>query len=148
MPTTGFTQVDLEKLNGRMFGNVEIGFAGINQKANAFEYDIRVIYGGDLFDNRRRNCFAVVHSDTPTLTGLTVTGNDTVATGATTTYTATASPDGAVTGNIVWSVAPGTGTATITSAGVLTGGEAGTVTVIAAAPNGVVGLKSVTVTSV
>jgi hypothetical protein len=60
-PTSGFTSVDLEKLNQQMYGNIEIGFAGINQKANAFEYDARIIYGGDIFDNRRRNCFAVKH---------------------------------------------------------------------------------------
>lgn len=60
-------KVDLRELNKRMYGNVEIGNAGINQKANAFEYDIRAIYGGDLFDNRARNCFAVseFYSDEP-----------------------------------------------------------------------------------
>lgn len=50
---------ELRALNSRMFGNVEINNAGINQKANAFEYDIRAIYGGSLFDNRARNCFLV-----------------------------------------------------------------------------------------
>jgi len=59
MPGLDYTQVDLRKLNERMYGNVEIGFAGINQKANAFEYDVRAIYGGDIFSNRARNCFAV-----------------------------------------------------------------------------------------
>ncbi len=59
---------NLRPLNERMFGNVEILNAGINQKANAFEYDIRAIYGGDLFDNRARNCFAVseAYSEEPT----------------------------------------------------------------------------------
>ena len=55
-----YTKIDLRTLSERMFGNVEINNAGINQKACAFEYDIRAIYGGDLFDNRKRNCFAVV----------------------------------------------------------------------------------------
>ena len=54
--------VDIRALNSRMFGNVEINNAGINQKANAFEYDIRAIYGGSLFDNRARNCFLVTSS--------------------------------------------------------------------------------------
>jgi hypothetical protein len=47
-----------------MFKNIQVNNAGINQKANAFEYDIRVIYGGDIYDNRRRNCFAVLHAAT------------------------------------------------------------------------------------
>lgn len=60
LQTNAYTSVDIRELNKRMYGNVEINNAGINQKANAFEYDIRAIYGGDLFDNRRRNCFAIV----------------------------------------------------------------------------------------
>jgi hypothetical protein len=54
---------DLSKANSRMFGNVEVGHAGINQKGDNFEYDIRIMYGGDIFENRRRNCFAVKHTD-------------------------------------------------------------------------------------
>ena len=60
LQTNAYTSVDIRELNKRMYGNVEINNAGINQKANAFEYDIRAIYGGDLFDNRRKNCFAIV----------------------------------------------------------------------------------------
>ena len=52
-------QLELRDINKRMYGNVEIGYAGVNQKGNDFEYDIRIMYGGDLFDNRRRNCFAI-----------------------------------------------------------------------------------------
>lgn len=59
LQNNAYTKVDLRELNKRMYGNVEINNAGINQKANAFEYDIRAIYGGSLFDNRARNCFAV-----------------------------------------------------------------------------------------
>ena len=59
LQTNPYTSVDIRELNKRMYGNVEINNAGINQKANAFEYDIRAIYGGSLFANRARNCFAV-----------------------------------------------------------------------------------------
>lgn len=59
LQNNSYTRVDIRELNKRMYGNVEINNAGINQKANAFEYDIRAIYGGSLFDNRARNCFAV-----------------------------------------------------------------------------------------
>lgn len=59
LQNSALSAVDIRALNSRMFGNVEINNAGINQKANAFEYDIRAIYGGSLFDNRARNCFLV-----------------------------------------------------------------------------------------
>jgi hypothetical protein len=52
-------KIDLQKLTSRMYGNIEIGNANVNPKANAFEYDIRAIYGGDIFDRRAKNCFAV-----------------------------------------------------------------------------------------
>lgn len=67
MENLSTAKVDLRELNKRMYGNVAINNAGINQKANAFEYDIRAIYGGDIFDNRARNCFAVseFYSDEP-----------------------------------------------------------------------------------
>lgn len=53
------TAMNLDKLTSRMYGNIEIGNVGVNQKANAFEYDIRAIYGGDIFTIRRKNCFAI-----------------------------------------------------------------------------------------
>jgi hypothetical protein len=158
MPTTGFTQVDLEKLNNRMFGNVEIGFAGINQKANAFEYDIRVIYGGDLFDNRRRNCFAVIHSNgseptpgpTPSYDTLTINCDSSVVAGVDATVTLTADDSTPVdVEDAAFTVVPGTGTGYVSvSKGVATfsGTSAGTVTIVATA-GGALGTKEVTVTS-
>jgi hypothetical protein len=157
MPTTGFTQVDLEKLNNRMFGNVEIGFAGINQKANAFEYDIRVIYGGDLFDNRRRNCFAVIHNGseptpgpTPSYDTLTINCDSSVVAGVDATVTLTADDSTPVdVEDAAFTVVPGTGTGYVSvSKGVATfsGTSAGTVTIVATA-GGALGTKEVTVTS-
>lgn len=54
--------VDLMDINKKMFGNVEIGQAGINQKADKFEYDIRAIFGGDIFSNRAKTCFAITQA--------------------------------------------------------------------------------------
>lgn len=51
--------INLRKLNEKMYGNVEILNAGINQKAAAYEADMRVVFGGELYDNRKRNVFAV-----------------------------------------------------------------------------------------
>ena len=59
LQTSAYTKVDIRDLNKRMYGNVEIANAGINQKFNGFEYDVRCFYGGDIFDNRARNCFAI-----------------------------------------------------------------------------------------
>jgi hypothetical protein len=156
MPTTGFTQVDLEKLNNRMFGNVEIGFAGINQKANAFEYDIRVIYGGDLFDNRRRNCFAVIHSNgseptpgpTPSYDTLTINCDSSVVAGVDATVTLTADDSTPVdVEDAAFTVVPGTGTGYVSvskGVAIFTGTTVGTVTIVATA-GGVIGTKEVEV---
>jgi hypothetical protein len=141
-----------------MFGNVEIGFAGINQKANAFEYDIRVIYGGDLFDNRRRNCFAVIHSNgseptpgpTPSYDTLTINCDSSVVAGVDATVTLTADDSTPVdVEDAAFTVVPGTGTGYVSvSKGVATfsGTSAGTVTIVATA-GGALGTKEVTVTS-
>lgn len=51
--------VELGYTQNKMFGPVQIGKAGVNQKANAWEYDARILYGGDLFDNRKQTCFAL-----------------------------------------------------------------------------------------
>lgn len=135
LQTNPYTSVDIRKLNERMYGNVEINNAGINQKANAFEYDIRAIYGGSLFDNRARNCFAVTGPvgavNVPT-TGIKVTGAGgatSVAVDGTLLMSASVLPADATNKNVVWSVVAGTGTAEISSAGLLTGKTAGTVTV-------------------
>ena len=151
LQTNPYTSVDIRELNQRMYGNVEINNAGINQKANAFEYDIRAIYGGSLFDNRARNCFAITGPvgavNVPT-TGIKVTGaggNKTVAVDGTLLMTASVLPADATNKNVVWSVVAGTGTAEISPAGLLTGKTAGTVTV-KATQGSIVGELVVTVT--
>ena len=134
-----------------MYGNVEVNNAGINQKANAFEYDIRAIYGGALFDNRARNCFAVtgpVGSVNVPTTSIKVTGAggvNTVKTGGTLLMSASVLPANATNKSVVWSVEAGTGTATISQGGLLTAGNAGTVTV-KATQGSVVGTLVVTIT--
>ena len=71
------------------------------------------------------------------VSGITVEGNATVKTLASTTYTATVLPAGALTKTVTWSVTNGTGTATINSStGELTAGSPGTVTVRATATDG------------
>ena len=151
LQTNPYTKVDIRELNKRMYGNVEVNNAGINQKANAFEYDIRAIYGGSLFDNRARNCFAVTGPvgavNVPT-TNITVTGAggaNTVKTGGTLLMSASVLPANATDKSVVWSVEAGTGTATISQGGLLTAGNAGTVTV-KATQKSVVGTLVVTIT--
>ena len=82
------------------------------------------------------------------VSGITVAGASSVQSTQTSTYTATVSPSNATNKNVTWSVINGTGTATITSAGVLTGGTAGTVTVRATAQDGSAkyGERTVTIT--
>lgn len=148
-------QLELAGLNGKMFGNIEIGSAGINQKGSDFEYDIRIIYGGDIFDNRKRNCFVVQHSGseptpTPKYETLTVNCNSTVAAGGSIPVTLTG--DGAavtIDDNVTFTTVAGTGTGNVSvskGAATFTGGTAGTVTIVAAA-GGAIGTKEVTVTS-
>ena len=151
LQTNPYTKVDIRELNKRVYGNVEVNNAGINQKANAFEYDIRAIYGGSLFDNRARNCFAVTGPvgavNVPT-TNITVTGAggaNTVKTGGTLLMSASVLPANATDKSVVWSVEAGTGTATISQGGLLTAGNAGTVTV-KATQKSVVGTLVVTIT--
>ena len=151
MPGLNYTNIDLRKLNERMYGNVEIGFAGINQKANAFEYDVRAIYGGDIFDNRARNCFAVTSAaEEVSVTKIIVNGAGTITEdGGTLLMEATVVPDNATNKQVTWSVEAGTGTASINQAGLLTALTNGTVTVKATAKDGssVVGTKVVTITN-
>ena len=70
------------------------------------------------------------------VSAITVSGDATVKTLTSKTYTATVTPDGALTKTVTWSVINGTGTATINSSGVLTAGSPGTVTVRATATDG------------
>lgn len=150
LQTNPYTKVDIRELNKRMYGNVEVNNAGINQKANAFEYDIRAIYGGSLFDNRARNCFAVTGPvgavNVPT-TNITVTGAGgatTVKNGETLLMSASILPANATNKNVVWSVEAGTGTAEISTGGLLTAKTVGTVTV-KATQGAVVGTLVVTI---
>lgn len=141
LQANAYTRVDLRKLNARMFGNVEIGNAGINQKANAFEYDVRAFYGGALFDNRRRNCFAVTGAvgAQKLITSITLAGAGaatTVAVGSTLQVNATIAPADAADQNLNWSITPGTGTASVDQYGLVTGLSAGTVTVVAKSTDG------------
>lgn len=75
MDVSKYTKVDLRLLNQKMFGNVEINNAGINQKANGFEYDVRAIYGGDIFSNRRKSCFMVTDNGGATTPDIVVNDN-------------------------------------------------------------------------
>lgn len=150
LQTNPYTKVDIRELNKRMYGNVEVNNAGINQKANAFEYDIRAIYGGSLFDNRARNCFAVTGPvgavNVPT-TNITVTGAGgatTVKNNETLLMSASILPANATNKNVVWSVEAGTGTAEISTGGLLTAKTVGTVTV-KATQGSIVGTLVVTV---
>lgn len=70
------------------------------------------------------------------VTSINISGNSSVAVNATTKMTATVSPSNAGNTSVTWSVTSGTGSATIDSNGVLTGGTAGTVNVTATANDG------------
>lgn len=146
-------KVDIRDLNKRMFGNVEINNAGINQKGANFEYDIRAIYGGSLFDNRARNCFVVTGEvgAKSLVTGVTLAGAggaNTVQVGKSLGVEATIAPADAANKAVVFSVVNGTGEASITQGGVLTGIKEGTVTVNAVSVDGsnVKGSLAITVT--
>lgn len=124
IPGIGAGVLDLRAINSRMYGNVEINNAGINQKANAFEYDIRAMYGGELFDNRRRNCFMI----TDTVGDRTVDSIVVTAAGGATgisvndgtlQLTATVGPDTATDKAVVWTSADTT-KATVSTAGLVT----------------------------
>lgn len=150
MPGLNYSNIDLRKLNERMYGNVEIGFAGINQKANAFEYDVRAIYGGDIYDNRARNCFAVtgVIGD-QTVNSIVVSGaggvNTITVKGGTLQMIADVLPITATDKTVTWSVKSGTGTGSINTTGLLTASSNGNVTVTATANDvsGTVGTKQI-----
>lgn len=136
-----YTKVDIRELNKRMYGNVEINNAGINQKANAFEYDIRAIYGGDIFDNRAKNCFCVTGpiGAQKKVTNITLTmeeGHHQVPVGETVSLVANVEPADAVNKEVEFSIVNGTGEATVSKTGVVTGVSVGTVTAVATATDG------------
>lgn len=133
--------VDVRKLNEKMFGPVRIDNAGINQKANAFEIDSRIIYGGDIFDNRAKNCVAVTGAlgAKKKVTGITVTdqgGTNKVKVGATLNLETAVTPTDAYDKTVDFSIENGTGTASVTDGGVVTGIKAGSVTAKATATDG------------
>lgn len=141
LQSNAYTRVDLRKLNERMFGFVEINNAGINQKANAFEYDVRAIYGGSLFDNRARNCFAVTgpKGAQPLVTQIAIAGEGDateVEVGQTLSLIATITPATAANKTVSWSVTEGSDYASVSSAGIVTGLVAGEATITAAAQDG------------
>ena len=136
-----YTKVDIRELNKRMYGNVEINNAGINQKANAFEYDIRAIYGGALFDNRAKNCFCVTGTigAQKKVTNITLTmeaGTNQVPVGDTVTLNVAVTPTDAYNKAVTFSIINGTGKATVDNKGVVTGVEVGNVTAVASATDG------------
>lgn len=154
MPDLDYTQIELRELNQKMFGNVAIDNVGINQKAHAFEYDTRIIYGADVFEIKRPTCFSVtgVVGD-QTVDTITVTGAGnatTIATdGGTLQMSAAVLPETAVDKTVTWSVAAGTGSASIDAAGLLTAVTNGTVVVTATANDGslVTGTKTITLSN-
>jgi len=87
---------------------------------------------------------------TPVLvSAITVTGNNTVVNGQTLQLGITVTPDNATNKTVTWSVAPGTGAATISASGLLTATGIGTVSVKAVAQDGSLkeGTKAITVTA-
>lgn len=93
---------------------------------------------------------ANVTVNTEPVTSITVSSSaDTVAVGKTLAMSAAVLPANAANPAVIWSVAAGTGTASISTDGILTGTTAGTVTVIAAAADGsgVTGSRPITVTA-
>ena len=136
-----YTKVDIRELNKRMYGNVGINNAGINQKANAFEYDIRAIYGGALFDNRAKNCFCVTGTigAQKKVTNITLTmeaGTNQVPVGDTVKLNVAVTPTDAYNKAVTFSIINGTGKATVDNNGVVTGVEVGNVTAVASATDG------------
>lgn len=145
LQTNPYTSVDVRKINERMYGTVEIGNAGINQKFNGFEYDVRAIYGGSLFNNRARNCFAVSTKGNPQvyeqITGITLTvgtqgSSPTVKTGEATQIDADIAPPTATNKQLYWSVDGNPDNSTLTQNGLFTAKVAGSYEVTATAQDG------------
>lgn len=141
LQTGPYTNIDLEAMNRRMFHNVEVANAGINQKFNAFEYDTRCIYGGSLFDNRKRNCFALCgeKGGNTAVTGITLTakgGTAEVNVDGELQLEVAVEPAAATNKTVAYGVTPGTGEATVDESGMLRGVKEGTVTAYANATDG------------
>ena len=108
---------------------------------NAFEYDIRAIYGGALFDNRAKNCFCVTGTigAQKKVTNITLTmeaGTNQVPVGDTVKLNVAVTPTDAYNKAVTFSIINGTGKATVDNNGVVTGVEVGNVTAVASATDG------------
>ncbi|MFA5067431.1 MAG: hypothetical protein WC466_05265, partial [Candidatus Izemoplasmatales bacterium] len=80
------------------------------------------------------------------VTAIIVSGSSRIQAGTSSAYSAQVFPENATNKQVIWSVVPGTGQATINASGVLIGTSAGTVTVVATAANQVTGSRTVTIT--
>ncbi|NLZ61349.1 MAG: cellulase family glycosylhydrolase [Acholeplasmataceae bacterium] len=80
------------------------------------------------------------------VSAIIVSGSSRIQAGTSSAYSAQVFPENATDKQVVWSVVPGTGQATINASGVLVGTSAGTVTVVATASNQVIGSRTVTIT--
>lgn len=147
------TRVDLSEFNRRMYGNVEVNNAGINQKANAFEYDVRILYGAALFDNRKMNCYAVTGpiGAQPLVSNITLSSSSgtSVKKGEKIEITAKVDPENAADPEVRFSISEGQENAYVNPySGEVTGKEVGSATVKATALDGsnVSGTLGITVT--
>lgn len=123
-------------------------FAGWNTKSNglgkSYDADDEIKVKEDI------NLYAQwTEDDAVYVEGITIKGSSYVTAGKTIQMTAEISPSDATNKNVTWSVADGTGKATIDSNGVLTGVSGGKVTVKAASKDGskVSATKEVTVSA-
>lgn len=158
LPYDGYkvTADDIGKINNRLFGNIAIGTAGIDQRGNNFEYDTRAIYGAGAFDVRKSGLIAItgpIGAAGVTPTGVVVSAEDesgfttVVNVGDELVLSSVVSPVGADQ-RVTYTVTPGTGTATVNNqSNTLTGVTAGTVTVTATsvADSSVSGTLTITV---
>src|SRR5574344_453117 len=81
------------------------------------------------------------------VTGVTVSGNSTVAAGKTIMLTAVVTPANAENSAITWNITDGTAYASITGGGIFTGNAAGTVKVTASAGGVTSSVTTITVTA-
>ncbi len=88
----------------------------------------------------------IYYSNRTPVWSITLSGPTSIVVGRTGTYTAAVTPSNAGNTSVIWSVAGGTGAASITPGGVLTGTRAGTVTVKATAADGNGAVKTFGVT--
>lgn len=51
--------LEVNKLSQKLFGQVEVQSAGINQMANSFRINNRILVGADIINNRKQNVYAI-----------------------------------------------------------------------------------------